>query len=136
MKETSAPAPLPDDYFLNVNTLSGETFTIKMVGGGEGDEYIQDLCIKARIASHYKRKLLDKIIEESNVIIPKHRSKYGRINGGYLCGATEEVIDEIKRYTPERQKLIYNNEILEQEHIINGTVNLNNNDLITVVFTV
>ena len=119
MKETSAPAPLPDDYILNINTLNGETFTIKMVGGGEGDEYIQDLSIKARIASHYKRRILDTCIEENNVIIQKRYSKYGTIDDGYLCGATEDVISEIKRYKPERQKLIYNNEILEQEHMIN-----------------
>ena len=106
------------------------------MGGGEGDECIHDLDIRACIASHYKRNILDKFIEENNVSIPKHRSNHGRINGGYLCGATEEVINEIKRYTPERQELIFNTEILEQEHMINGTVNLNNNDLITAVFTV
>ena len=52
-----------------------------------------------------------------------------------MCGATEDVRNEIERYKPEHQKLIYNNAILEQEHIINGSVTLNNNDCITVVFT-
>jgi hypothetical protein len=135
--ETSAPAPLLDDYILDINTLSGETFTTKMVRRSEEDEHIEHLStvriIKARIAGHYEHKLLDKFIEENNVIIAKCYSKYG--DDGYFCGATEDVISEIKRYKPEHQTLIYNNNILEQKRIIHGTRSLHENDCITVVFT-
>ena len=89
--ETSAPTPLPYDYILNINTLNGETFTIQMVRRREEDECIEYLsttcCIKAHIASHYKRKILGKCI-------------YGTKDDGYFCGATEDVKNEIKRYEP------------------------------------
>ena len=39
-ERSTAPAPLPDDYILNINTLGGETLTIKMVRRGEEDEEI------------------------------------------------------------------------------------------------
>ena len=91
--------------------------------------------IKARIASHYTCKILDKFIEDNNVIVPNGWSRYAKNNNDYICGATEDVINEIKRYEPEHQTLIYNNKILEQEDIINEIVRLNDNDCITVVFT-
>ena len=58
-ERSTAPTPLPDDYTLNINTLSGETFTIKMVRRNEEDEHIEYLStvriINVRIAGHYRK---------------------------------------------------------------------------------
>lgn len=138
--ETSAPTPLFRGGFkLNINTLSAETFTIEMYRTEKEDECTEWCCtmtkIKARIACHYEYKIIDKFIADSNVILPRSYWKYGTRGDGYLCGATDDIINEIKQYKPEHQQLIHNNKILEQEDIINETVRLNNNDCITVVFT-
>ena len=138
--ETSAPPPLFRGGFkLNINTLSGETFTIEMYRPEKEDECKEWCCtmtkIKRHIACLYKHKLIDKFIEDNNVVIPKGYWKYAMIDDGYACGATEDVIHEINKYRPEHQTLIHNNKNLEQEDIINETVRLNNNDCIPVVFT-
>jgi len=137
--EVSAPTPLPYDYILNINTLNGETFTIQMLRRSEEDECQEWLStyhhIQNQIQWHYEKRILDAFIEDNNVIIPKGCWKYGTENDGYFCGATEDVINKIKRYGPEHQKLLYNNELLTQDKIINKTIRLNNNDCITVVFT-
>ena len=137
--ETSAPTPLRYDYILNINTLNGETFNIYMIRTEKENECIEWCCtmskIKASIACHYEHKIIDKFIADNNVILPRSYWKYGMNGDGYLCGATDDVIIEIKQYKPEHQTLIYNNKILEQEDIINEIVRLNDNDCITVVFT-
>ena len=136
---TSAPSPLSYDYVLNINTLSGDTFNIELLRRSRGDELIEYMStergIRNIISSHYTCKRLDKCIEDNHILMPKDHWKYGTKDDGYLCGATEYVINEIKRYNPEHQKLIHNNTIVSQVGIINGSVRLNDNDCITVVFT-
>ena len=68
------------------------------------------------------------------MILARNYWRYGTNDDGYLCGATDDVKNEIKRHNPEHQKLIYKNVMLEHDDIINGTVRLNDNDWITVIF--
>ena len=137
--ENPEVTPLPYDYSVIINTLNGETFIIKMFRRSEEDECQEWLStyhhIQNKIQWHYKKRILDAFIEDNNVIIPKGCWKYGTENDGYFCGATEDVINKIKRYGPEHQKLLYNNELLTQDKIINKTIRLNNNYCITVIFT-
>ena len=37
-------------------------------------------------------KYLTQFIEDNTVVIPKGCLRYGKINDGYVCGATEDVI--------------------------------------------
>ena len=79
---------------------------------------------KNSIKSHYEREIFDKI--------PRTE---GRKDGYWSGAGGRKYLNEIEPYQIEHQKLIYNNEALTTEQIINGTVRLNDNDCITVMFS-
>ena len=117
---------------LNINTLNGDEFTINV---GELKPQCSIFDIKIKISNHYTRKLLDDFIEKNNVDIPFGYSRYGRNNDEYFCGASDEVKNQIQKYRPQHQQLIYNNKILTHSSVVNNEVCLHDNDNITVVFT-
>ena len=121
------------DYRLNINTLSGETFKINMYNLYQSKKYaLQEIMDKIR--KHYKYKLLDKYIYDNNIEIPDGFWKYGKKGNDYVCGASNDVVNEIEKYRRCDLKLIYNGVILTNEMIFNNEVVLKNNDTIDVIF--
>jgi hypothetical protein len=126
------------EYQLNINTLNGETFTIKLFHRTKEDETISYLNtfnqIKQKIKNHFKFRFLDEFIHENNVTVPDGWWKYAKDGDNYVCGATEDVVNKIQKYQDYKQTLIYSDEVLTDNMIIDDDVILEDGDTITVIF--
>ena len=126
------------EYQLKINTLNGETFTIKLFHITKEDETISYLntfnTIEQQIKNHFKFRLLDEFIDKNNITIPQGWWKYAKDGDDYVCGATEDVVKKIQKYQDYKQTLIYNDKTLTNHMIIDDDVILKDGDTITVIF--
>ena len=95
----------------------------------EEDEYLEYMSTCAwikRYKKHYEAEIL---------AIPRTEKEEDDFWAvwGHLSG--RNYLNEIEPYEQNNQTLIYKNEVLTQEQIVNGTVRLNDNDCITVIFS-